>query len=78
MDRMGHASTRAALIYLHARRTAAGHRRHGGKLARDELRQGREAGRGAAIWHESGTAADAGLVKRPARHANMAADLGFR
>jgi integrase len=56
MDRMGHDSERAALIYLHgsdARQQAIADTRS--QLARDELQQGKEAKPGQAARKRSGT-----------------------
>jgi hypothetical protein len=80
MDRMGHDSERAALIYLHgsdARQQAIADTLS--QLARNELQQGKVAkprpGRAEAIGHATGTATAQGFVALARNNGNMTADL---
>jgi hypothetical protein len=70
MERMGHSSTRAALVYLHS--TSDRQRSIAdavGNVAKAALVQGGQPrdqqGRRRAIWHESGTPSRPCLVKPP-------------
>jgi Phage integrase family len=66
MERMGHSSTRAALVYLLDQRPSRLHRRCGRQRCQGGTRPGKEArdqrGRRQAIWHESGTSSQQGVV----------------
>ena len=58
-------------------RTAAYARRCGRQAGPDPDAPGQEVGRRRRIWHESGTAADAGLVNARITQTNMASELEF-
>jgi glutamine synthetase adenylyltransferase len=79
MERMGHSSARAALIYLHS--TDERQRKLAdevGKQAPRGAAQGQEAeGRRRRIWHESDTPQRPRLMKIVIMQGGMASDLEF-
>jgi hypothetical protein len=68
MERMGHSSTRAALIYLHASRSGdrriadgIGRQMAAGGAGEDQGDDGATGARSGVIWHGTGTRADPAL-----------------
>jgi hypothetical protein len=78
MERVGHSSTRAALVYLHStteRQRARGCGRQGRPRSTPQGR--RSQARPGTIWHESGTPSRSGLVKPDNPPRNVCPEQGI-
>src|ERR1700689_630641 len=76
MDRMGHDSERAAMIYLHG----SDERQHQiadalSKLTKDELKRGSKRGHDEAIGHATGTEPETGVMKINSQSPETGPDL---